>query len=175
LTFNQFGRLFKSRIKLKKWNIYMAIRGCWGDTGCGGRQVSGCKYLKGRTECRFVGVCACNYLKDDAVINYATFSFHSNVSFFIAFQRAWHTDIFIKETAERVEKVRRESEERAAQAQTPGFCAAALLRDELWRILTCQFAARICIFSTDSSRGEKSTSRRCCLQDFRRRFIIKSQ
>jgi len=24
----------------------MAIRGCWGDAGCGGRQVSGCKYLK---------------------------------------------------------------------------------------------------------------------------------
>lgn len=122
-------------------------------------------------------MCACNYLKDDAVINYATFSFHSNVSFFIAFQRAWHTHIPTTENAER-ESQRESPRERARESGAgadPGFCAAAMLRDELWRVLTCQFAGRICIFSTDSSRGEKTTSRRSYPQDFRLGFVIESQ
>lgn len=122
--------------------------------------VSGCR-----------GVCACNYLKDDAVINYATFSFHSNVSFFIAFQRAQLTHIYPGE--ERVEEsvVASESRERRpAQAQCPATVSRVLRSSHAARwMLTCGF------LSVSSVRILRVASAKAKTSAVRLRFIIKSQ
>lgn len=112
-------------------------------------------------------VCACNYLKDDAVINYATFSFRSNVSFFIAFQRAQLAHIYPGE--ERVEESAA-GEQRAAQAQCSATVSRVLRSSHAARwMLTCGF------LSVSSVRILRVASAKAKTSAVRLRFIIKSQ